>query len=153
MSKLTEIIRVDKVNKYGVRVGEKQYNYSKKYSGEVLEVGKTYEVEIYTSATGAKYINSAKLATLSTSAVSTVVEPKIQFIQPVERSVEPKTVANGYGTALSASEKDTRILVQGILQAVLQSPGLASGEPNEDYLKVVKDTTIDLVEFVRNFGK
>lgn len=48
--------------------------------------------------------------------------------------------------------KDKRILVQGILQAVIQSQGLLL-EPNNGYINKVKETTLDLVKFVEENSK
>lgn len=48
--------------------------------------------------------------------------------------------------------KDRRILVQGILQAVIQSQGLLL-EPNNGYINKVKETTLDLVKFVEENSK
>lgn len=76
-----EIITVSKVNQYGVRVGDKQYNKSSKYKGPELEAGKTYKAEVYTSEKGAKYINSAALAVDQ--------QPVKQPVQPVEPQARP----------------------------------------------------------------
>jgi hypothetical protein len=48
--------------------------------------------------------------------------------------------------------KDKRILVQGILQAVIQSQGLLL-EPGVNYIQKVKETTMDLVKFVEENSK
>lgn len=47
--------------------------------------------------------------------------------------------------------KSKRILIQGILQAVVQSQGLLL-EPG-DYIEKVKKTTLDLVKFVEENSK
>lgn len=51
-----------------------------------------------------------------------------------------------------AVNKDKRILVQGLLQAVLQSQGLLL-EPNNGYINHVKAVTLDLVKFVEENTK
>lgn len=43
--------------------------------------------------------------------------------------------------------KDKRILVQGVLQAVVQSQGLLL-EPGNNYIQKVKDTTLEFVRFI-----
>lgn len=48
--------------------------------------------------------------------------------------------------------KDKRILVQGLLQAVLQSQGLLL-EPHDGYINKVKEVTLDLVKFVEEHSK
>lgn len=48
--------------------------------------------------------------------------------------------------------KSHRILMQGILQAVIQSQGLLL-EPNNGYINKVKETTLDLVKFVEENSK
>jgi len=48
--------------------------------------------------------------------------------------------------------KDRRILVQGILQAVVQSQGLLL-EPGTNFVQKVKDTTLELVRFVEENSK
>lgn len=48
--------------------------------------------------------------------------------------------------------KDKRILVQGLLQAVLQSQGLLL-EPHDGYINKVKEITLDLVKFVEEHSK
>lgn len=153
----TETILVEKVNKFGVRANDKQYNKSGKYKGPDFVEGNTYEMKIATSPNGAKYINSAREVSLSRTistatdvVVSSTGAAPAKTVQAVERG-EAKT-STSYGSALSPSDKDARILVQGILQAVRKSPTLEvrEGETVDDAVyRVVRSD----VEFVRNFGK
>lgn len=48
--------------------------------------------------------------------------------------------------------KDKRILVQGVLQAVVQSQGLLL-EPGNNYIQKVKDTTLEFVRFIEENSK
>jgi len=53
----------------------------------------------------------------------------------------------GNSVVYTPINKDKRILVQGILQAVVQSQGLLL-EPGKDYITKIKETTLELVRFV-----
>lgn len=150
-----ETITVDSQTKYGVKVNGKNYNYGKRYEGPALSVGGTYEVNVATSPNGAKYINTTK--PIVAASKTTIPVGQLQGSATISASpsrpvpaVELPRPVNG--SALSPSDKDTRILVQGVLQAVVQSPTLNVQE-NETVEDAVERTTKRYVEFIRNFGK
>lgn len=122
---MLETIVVSKVNKYGVRVGDKQYNYSKKYDGPQLEVGQAIDAEIYTSDTGAKYINK-------------VVEVKTEKVKPVEQKAAPSvTVSSSKPVTLPVAsgrdfDKEARgKTLFGLIAALVQSPYLINSDDDE----------------------
>lgn len=67
-------------------------------------------------------------------------------------AISPLSSAFEAEKTLKYVNKDRRILVQGILQAVIQSQGLLL-EPNEGYINKVKEVTLDLVKFVEEYSK
>jgi hypothetical protein len=55
---INETITITELSKYGVRIGNTYYNYGKKWDTTVtLAPGLTYVVEIWSSASGKKYMN------------------------------------------------------------------------------------------------
>ena len=135
-----ETITVDSINQYGPRVGGKNYYPSKKsgLSPEDFEVGKSYTVLVYTSDKGAKYINQI--------VGDAVVETPKAIVAPVAPVKEaPKA------PALSLSEKDTRILIQGLTQAATTCPALQS-LPYTNVAELasnIKELAESLISFVR----
>lgn len=148
--KSNEFITVDQITKFGVRVKGNNYNYGKFYDGASLEVGKTYEIELVTSPKGAKYINRAKAIAGEPIPAAQVTAVPSKPVQAVE--LKAREQATVYGSSLSPADKDTRILVQGVLQAVRQSPTLEIKEGETVDQAVHRTVTTD-VEFIRNFGK
>jgi len=74
--------------------------------------------------------------------------PAISPIAKTDNLVNPEQYTERY----KPMNKDKRILVQGILQAVIQSQGLLL-EPNNGYINKVKEATLDLVKFVEEHSK
>lgn len=153
-----ETITIDKVTQFGGRVNGKSYNLGKKYTGPQLQEGLTYEVRTSTSPNGAKYINEARAVksvplaeTIAKQVTKTVATGPTQTIEQPKTEVKIENAPRVNGSSLSPSEKDTRILVQGVLQAVIQSPYIASVADKESFVAEAEDLTRTLVEFIRNF--
>ena len=136
-SLIQETIVVTSVNKFGVKVWDKQYNFSKFLKDREFTEGLEYNVEVFVSDTGAKYIN-AKATT----------DPNVK---PGDNK-GLITTATSLPIKFIPINKDKRILVQGILQAVLQSQGLLM-ELTGNYTDKVKNVTLDLVNFVEEQTK
>lgn len=148
-NKLIETITVDALTKYGVKVSGKNYNYSKFYNGEALVAGNTYEVETYTSDKGAIYINSAKLVGSTSRAQVSVSQSAPKTVSVGGQDILVQSEAKQSAPALTYAEKDVRILTQGIVQAVVQSPFLTSSDKDEDFLNRVKAISLELIKFVK----
>lgn len=143
-----ETITVEKVNQYGVHVGGKQYNYSKNYSGQKLVAGQTVTASIYTSATGAKYINQV----CDNPVVLEVAARGLPFEAP------PAPIKRAYKSKVSLTppERAASVLPMGrdfdkenrgktrcaLLEALYSNPNVVTdlGKMNvEDIYKVVED--------------
>lgn len=132
---IKETITVTYVAKYGPKVGEEWYNLSPK-SGLIpsnFVVGKTYQVLVYTSKTGKKYINqivgeATELPKaepkVETPKDEPVAERKVSYAKPAGRDFD----AEARGKVACAS-----------WAAALSSPALAMYALNkEDYLTLVE---------------
>jgi hypothetical protein len=149
----TETITIEGPTPYGVKANGRYYNFSKFLKDKTFETGRTYQVNIYTSDKGAKYINevlgevSSVLvdALQSSAAVSNThaagLNDAIHGIIKVPESVEPKSSYQDYD-----AKKSKRILVQGVLQAVIQAQGLLMSV-NGNWEEQVERTTLRFVQF------
>lgn len=140
---MTETIVVTKTNKYGVRVGDKQYNTSKKYSGPAFEEGKTYEADVYTSPSGAKYLNSAK-------------ELASNQIPGVSQKQETTTVNTGPTVVVSDEKKeyfrnkDRSQLTGGIFHdsaSIVAALVTVQGLSEADAIQAFERVTVALINF------
>ncbi|HWY36736.1 MAG TPA: hypothetical protein VNX68_18975 [Nitrosopumilaceae archaeon] len=96
--------------------------------------GETYEVEIETNDKG--YQTLVKVLGTGESTVKTTPSTKAA---PKQRDFDSVTDA-----------KSIRILRQGVVQAVVQSPALAGMQFStmDEYLKLVEDAATKLIEFI-----
>lgn len=137
----------ERVTETGVLVNGEWLNFSKFGKKPLIESGKAYEFTTK-SFKDRKYIQSAK---------EILDAPKATEPAVVARVSERDTATSGVGKALvvdfNAREdaKNRRILIQGILQACLQSPGLVGFASSAgEYLEQVEKATQREVDFVNN---
>lgn len=139
-----EVIKIDDVKegKYGpyAKVGSVYYNKGKFFKGSFddMKAGNTYEVEVYTTGTGGKYIqkmvamvsNGAKAAPEKTEETPAKAEDK-----PVRKTYTPKAaVSTGRNFDAEARGK-TRC---ALMEAALQSPALpAFASSLDEYKKLL----------------
>ena len=130
-STVKEIIKVQELTKYGVKVNDEYYNWSKqcKDQGSVVPGGE-YDVTVYVADSGKKYINSVdsksfvepkkeapKAEAPKVSDKSVDVERAVKFTPKFEKTEAPSaTMSKGEWAA-----KDTRISRQGVIQAAVQA--------------------------------
>lgn len=142
-------IHVDAKSQYGVKNARdgKWYNSDKSVSLDTFKVGGVYDVELKANKKNGKtYMNivSAKLIDAPANVVTSVAVAE----KPVEKVVvKPSVIA-----APVAINKDERILVQGLTQALLQSPIMAMVEPAM-FEKFVEAHVVTLVNIVKKLSK
>lgn len=117
----------------------------------LIPAGRPTVVEYYVTQKGAKRITKVVSATTqNTQAKAPAVE--VEHTKPAPTQADSSGVRTQYGRPLSAyeAEKDIRIHVSGILQAVASSPALAAFSTSPDeYLENVKKLTVDLLGFAQ----
>lgn len=124
---MSEKIVAERVTDTGVLVAGEWWNFSKFGKKPAMVDGGTYEVEA-NDFKGKKYIKQAREIAVPSGAA----------------------VAAATGN-LTPSAKNERILVQGVVQACLQSPGLTGFAANaEEYLAAVEAAAERIVMFVRS---
>lgn len=113
---MTEKVTVTELSKYGIKVGEEYYNWSKQIKesekGKVVPGG-TYDMELYVADSGKKYINGVGKGDYLEPKVSKVVTPKVT---PSVKKSEEMTRADW-------DNKDRRISRQGVIQVAVQVAG------------------------------
>ena len=124
----TDTIVVERVTDTGVLVNGAWWNFSKFGRKPAMAAGGTYQVESK-EFKGKKYIQKA---------TETGAPPATS-----------NTPAQSYTPGIGGAAKDKRILVQGIIQACLQSPGLTGFATNADeYLSAVEAAADRTIKFV-----
>ena len=132
---MTSEITVERVTDTGVLVNGTWWNFSKFGKKPALADGGTYEVE-YKAFKGKNYIQKAR------PMVGTATPPNAG-------STSSNGSAQTYTPGIGGNAKDKRILVQGIVQACLQSPGLTGFAANADeYLAAVEAAADRTIKFV-----
>ena len=105
-----ETIVIEKNGKFGPMVNGTYYSFSKFYKGEKqLAVGNTYEVDVFISDSGKKYINAV------VGEAPKIVAPVFNNT-PVAKAVKDSGMSKDEWQA-----KDTRISRQGVWQAAVQA--------------------------------
>jgi hypothetical protein len=120
----TELVK----GKFGpqVKVGKDYYSFSKNYKDGALEVGTLYEVEVYTSDKGYKYINSVS-----------------------GQSKAVKAVTPEKATAVASDLKTRQIQAQGVWQSAASNPALIGYASDiEAFKKVVREIAEDGLAFI-----
>ncbi len=107
-------------------------------------VGMTYDVEMKSNKgkDGKTYINIVSIAKQH------AIEPKAEAKAPVVASVPAPAAKAPVAKVADMPNKDERILVQGVLQALLQSPIITQVEA-KNFVAFVDATVPSLVEIVR----
>ena len=121
---VTELVK----GKFGaqVKAGKDYYSFSKNYKDGALEVGTTYEAEVYVSDKGYKYINSVS-----------------------GQSKAVKAVTPEKATAVASDLKTRQIQRQGTWQAAASNPALIGYAADaEAFKKVVRDIAEDGIRFI-----
>jgi hypothetical protein len=109
-----------------IKVGKDYYSFSKNYKDGALEVGTTYEAEVYTSDKGYKYINGVKLT------------------QKAAPKVDP-----GVATEKAVDLKTRQIQAQGVWQSAASNPALIGYASDiEAFKKVVREIAEDGLAFI-----
>lgn len=150
MAVTKETITVTYVGKFGPRVGEIWYPLSSK-SGlkpENFEKGKTYNVLIYTSGTGKKYINQIVGEDVKE-------EPKVKAGDDklLEKTKIEKDIAGGTAVNIRNQGRDFDAEARGKVacaayRAALTSPGLAMyATSKEEYFKLVQEAAEKATDF------
>jgi hypothetical protein len=155
-------ITAERVTETGVLSNGEWINFSKFGPKPQLETGRDYEIE-YKEFKGKKYINSVReLQAAAGSASAPAAAPARaarSTAAPGTKSVHidavpARTVASAEKTersdyAAKEDAKSRRILVQGVLQACLHSPGLVGFTTTQDeYLAAVEAATKREVDFI-----
>ena len=117
-----EKVTVTELSKYGVKVGNEYYNWSKQIKeadkGCVVP-GATFDMELYVADSGRKYINSvAALAEPASPKPAAAVKP-----EATKPSFVAKAVAKAKGEEMTRAdweEKDKRIGRAGVIQVAVQ---------------------------------
>lgn len=138
-----QAITVEQVGQYGVRVGDKWYGVNKPIEPHNFVPGQTYEVLVIYSKNGKAYI---KQIVGSNNVVTSVVKP-------VKEETTDKEVVSSSGNDYikRLEDKNEQIKRQGLIQASLQSPGLAAFASNaEEYWSLVVNFAEKGIKFVEN---
>lgn len=121
---VTELVK----GKFGpqVKIGKDYYSFSKNYRDGALEIGATYEAEVYTTDKGYKYINNVS----GQSKAAKAVKPEVK-------------------TDVVVDLKTRQIQRQGTWQAAASNPALIGYAADaEAFKKVVRDIAEDGIRFV-----
>lgn len=150
-------ITAERVTDTGVLSNGEWLNFSKFGAKPQLETGRDYEIE-YKEFKGKKYINSVR--ELQSTAAAAGPQKAAAPARKLPTTAESTTAAafpsnirvdfdrpNDY--AAKEDAKSRRILVQGVLQACLHSPGLVGfAATQEEYLAAVEAATKREVDFI-----
>jgi hypothetical protein len=132
-----EVVTVSELvkGKFGaqIKAGKDYYSFSKNYKDGALEAGTTYEMEVYVSDKGYKYINRAHSVGRSVTPDKTTA-PKETPERATEKAVDLKT---------------RQIMHQGVYQAVVSNPALIGYASDvEAFKKIVRDIADDGVSYI-----
>lgn len=137
----TETIVVESVTQYGPRSGGKNIYLGKKSNLKPTDfiVGNSYKVDVWESPKGAKYINKV----LGSDGVADSQQTPVT--KPPSAVVNKTKVAYGREMSSYEIEKDIRIHVSGILQAVIQCPAMAI-VPLDSLMSEVEKKTREMLD-------
>lgn len=121
-STITETVTVTSLGKWGPKVGDEYYSWSKNIKeadkGKVVPGG-TYTMELYIADSSKRYINSVASAKASSAPLLKPLLPK----QEVKSAFEMKPGAIKLSDAMTRTDwdaKDRRISRQGCIQVAVQ---------------------------------
>lgn len=145
-----ETIFVDGTGNWGPRSGEEWYGVNEPIEATDFVKGETYEVLIKRGKPTPKFPQGKKYIAQILGQVK--LTAKDVTTSPLPSSAVSEVLADRIQTAKQVAEdKGVRILRQGITQAVVQSPALASMDfdgTTEGYLTLVKAVSTQLIAFV-----
>lgn len=150
-------ITVERLGKFGVLSGGLWYNLSSKSGLKVSDFSPktTYEILVYTSASGKKYINQI----VGTRNVAPVEEvPKViagddklleVLKEEAKRPLTVKVDTPGY-KEVDWDKKNAQIRAQGTVQAAVQSPALQMFAANYDeWIALVEKVSLYQLDFIK----
>lgn len=147
---MSEVITIEVVGKFGPKANGAWYGLKRPVKPTDFTAGSTYliETENY-DYKGRKGVNITSFKKVDNEAVPTEREVKNEIkkvvgdLNEVKKSVKTEMTYD--------EQKNRRILRQGIIQAVVQSPSLASFPITDanGLVAMVKDISNQLIEFVQ----
>jgi hypothetical protein len=141
-----ETVTIAQTGEWGVRVDDEWYGVNDPLSGSNFVGGNTYDVLVAKGKPSEKYPEGKKYICQIVGepiSAATVVTPP-----PTTISAQPVPVV-ATKVPLSASDKDVRILRQGVYQAVLQSPGLPGfAATRDEYVNLVKNVAEEIIKTI-----
>jgi len=156
---MKETITVERIGKFGVMSGGVWFNLSSKSGLKIPDFSpmSTYDVLVYTSDGGKKYINQivgtgAKLngePTSSISAQAVPVKAGDDKILEVIKAANKNTEAVEKST-VDWDKKNAQIRAQGTIQAAVQAPALQMFAANYDeWIALVEKVALFQLEFIK----
>lgn len=152
------IVTVEAKGPFGVLAAEdkKWKSISNKALRDSLSVGKAYEVvmdkvKCKDGKTRTQVVKASEIGKEPADALPAKEAP-VKDVAPAAKAVSPKAdiaIKQGLGVA----EKDSRILVQGLTQALLQSSEMALRGEDEPFEVFVEERVMQLVEIVKKLSK
>ncbi len=144
------IVTVEAKGPFGVLAAEdkKWKSISNKALRDSLAVGKAYEVVM-----DKVKCEDGKTRTqvVKASEVIANAQEAIKAAAPIAKAAAPK--AEPIKAGLGVAEKDSRILVQGLTQALLQSSEMTLRGDDEPFEVFVEERVMQLVEIVKKLSK
>ena len=142
------IVTVERVTETGVLVNGEWWNYSKFGAKPSLTAGATYDID-YKTFRDKKYIQSARPAA-GGNAVATEAKPEAAKASSDKTTAKAATPVDFIARD---DAKSRRILVQGVVQACLHSPGLVGfGASADEYLAAVEAAARREVSFIEKLA-
>lgn len=149
---IQETIIISAAGKFGPKVGNEYYGINDPLRPEQFETGKSYQVLMKRGKPTDKY---PKGKAYISQIIGELGAPQTA---PQTSPTPTKTVDSGTTVKVDYDKRDTdknkRILVQGIVQAVVQSPVLAAiASTEKELVEVVKAVSKNLIQFVLDESK
>lgn len=151
-------ITVERIGKFGVMSGGVWYNLSSKSGLKVSDFSPktTYDILVYTSDSGKKYINQI-VGTVTTSVTPSAGNTGL--VIPVEKPGDDKLLAvlkeeakkpvKVTGGEVDWDKKNAQIRAQGTIQAAVSSPALQMFAANYDeWIALVEKTAKFELDFI-----
>jgi hypothetical protein len=149
-----ETITIAQVGQYGIRVNDEWLGVNDPLTSSDFVPGSTYDVLVVTGKPTAKYPNGKKYVAQivgsqnSAPQVTPCVQSGAVIPPPASASTQSIPVVAAK-IPLNASDKDVRILRQGVYQAVLQSPGLPGfAATRDEYVNLVKNVAEEIIKTI-----
>lgn len=141
-----ETITVRRAGDFGPQIGNEYYGVNDPLTPDQFKAGQSYTVLVKRGKPTEKYPNGKAYIS---QIIGTEEKPQTS---PVKTEDAPKKVAVDYEK--KDAEKSKRILAQGVVQAVVGSPLIASLAANqEDAVKLVRLISRELIGFILEESK